>query len=148
MLEDHVPLITCNEKPGINSTKPWYTEVIVKASIDRDLAKSSLRYKRTVANRKLYNALRNKVNQMISDAKDAYLKLRLCANVGMKTLWKNAKALGLATSSSTSPITAFTAHEFNVHSSGFVNDISHVIPPPVTVNADAQDSNLRFIDVD
>lgn len=63
MLNDHAPLIT-----------------------HRDIAKRNLKLDYTIANRKLYNALRNKVNQMESDAKDAYLKSRLNISVGMKTM--------------------------------------------------------------
>lgn len=58
---------------------------------------------------------------MVSDAKAAYLK-PLRFSVGMKTLWKNAKSLGLATSNSNSPTPAFTAQEFNVYTSGAVDD--------------------------
>lgn len=119
MLNKHAPLRTFKEKPNATSTKPWYSKEIDRASTDRDLAKKKLKHDKTVENRKLYNSLRNKMNQMIRVAKEAYLKPRLSANLGMKTLWRNAKALGFAKSSSCVPFPAFTAHEFNVHTSCF-----------------------------
>lgn len=85
---------------------------------------------RSAANQKLYNVLRNKVNQMCVDAKDSFLKHKLNVNAGMKTLWKNAKALGLATSISYSPAPSFTAHEFNVYTSGVMADGSAALPYP------------------
>lgn len=70
LLDKHAPVTLYKLKTGINSTRPWYTTEIDKASIDRDLAKRNLKREKTPANRKLYNTLRNKVNQMITTAKE------------------------------------------------------------------------------
>lgn len=83
-------IFTCSE---VNSKINIFNDVMVRMLNDhaplithRDIAKRNLKLDYTIANRKLYNALRNKVNQMESDAKDAYLKSRLNISVGMKTM--------------------------------------------------------------
>lgn len=58
--------------------------------------------------------MRNKHNQLIKEAKRLYLHPRLNASLDKRTLWSNAKPLGLPKFRS-SPSPAFTADEFNSH---------------------------------
>lgn len=132
LLNEHAPIIAYKPTTGINSTQPWYSYEIDKATIDRDLAKKNLKENITVANRRLYNALRNRVTQMVRNAKDAFLKPRLNVNIGMKNLWRNAKSLGLASSQSHTPTPAFTAHDFNLHTAGITNVATSASQPAIT----------------
>lgn len=132
LLEKHAPIMQSKSKPGINSTQPWYTRQIELAAIDRDTAKSNLKMDYTPVNRRTYNTLRNKVNQMVIDAKEAYLKPRLDVKVGMKSMWKNVKSLGLAAGSTNLPSPAFTADEFNMYSAGVVDTNHSNIPTAST----------------
>lgn len=114
LLNDHVPLVTLPPKFDVHSTKNWYTADIGKAALDRDMAKRNLRKNNTSSNRKIYNALRNKVNQMILDEKNRFLEPRLHPSVEMKTLWRNVKSLGLV-SAAQPAAPSFTADEFNIY---------------------------------
>lgn len=115
-MDRHAPLL--RPKPSIISTSKWYTAEIDKAAIDRDIAKANKKRDPTPRNCRLYNELRNRVNEMIQVDKDGHLRPRLNVNLRMKKLWKNVRDLGLVASSSSSAGTAFTADEFNRHTVG------------------------------
>jgi len=85
------------------------------AAANLDLAKTAYKACRTPSNLKEYRKLRNIATQLVKDAKKDFLRPRLNPNVGMKQLWKNAKELGLVASRRNTVAPAFTADEFNEH---------------------------------
>lgn len=120
LLNRHAPLKVFRPKPTVNSTVTWFTSEIDKAIIDREIAKKNKKSDPTPANVELFNALRNKVNDLVKNAKDRYLRPKLDCNLGMRNLWRNVKGMGLVASVSSSPAPSFTADEFNVHTTGHI----------------------------
>jgi len=115
LLNTHAPLKPFIRKTGINSTNVWYTEEISIAAANRDLAKRNYKANKTPANLKEYHKQRNIATQLAKNAKSAFQRPRLNCDIGVYQVWKNAKDLGLVSSRKNTVAPAFTADEFNEH---------------------------------
>lgn len=86
LLNKHAPLIPFYPKPDLTSTAPWYTADIDRASIDAELARKLFRSNKTADNRRQYHKMRNKVNDLIRQAKRSYFGPKLHPTVGSRKL--------------------------------------------------------------
>lgn len=66
LLNNHAPLQPFCRRPGINSTKSWYSKEIDIAAANRDLAKQAYKADKTSENRKSYHKLRNIANHNVA----------------------------------------------------------------------------------
>ncbi|KAJ6633867.1 Ankyrin repeat domain-containing protein 33B [Pseudolycoriella hygida] len=115
-----VSLLEARARPKsvLSATERWYTPAMDKASTDAEMAKRQYKLDKTADNRKLWQRLRNKYNEVIKYAKINYYKPKLNPKLGSKRLWNNAKVLGLVSSKKTVVRPNFTADEFNSHITG------------------------------
>lgn len=72
LLDRHAPLISLRISRSASSTKPWMTDDIRAAIIERDIAYAVLKADRTIDNVSDYHALRNQVTQLIRTTKSRF----------------------------------------------------------------------------
>lgn len=115
LLDKHAPIKPFLPKNGLNSTKNWYTKEISIATVNQEIAKRAYKASKTPANLDEYRKLRNIATQLVKNAKKDFLRPHLDRKVGMKRMWKNASDLGLISGRKSVMSPAFTADEFNKH---------------------------------
>jgi len=110
-LDHHAPLLPVVSKESHN---PWFTPVVSKSIVDRDLAYVAWKRDRTDVNFCRFKLLRNRATQAASMAKKKYFAKKFGRVTPTRNLWGGLRDLGfLPDSGDLAP--PFTADEFNAH---------------------------------
>src|SRR6202000_2670373 len=128
LLNHHAPLLPIKKKISLSSIKPWFTNEIKRAIIERDLAFTA--FKNGLVTRIHYTQLRNTATRIIKQAKVNYLKPKLDIRLGSKAIWQNLRNVGLVSSNSVKP--CFTADEYNRHLTSQVGSPTERAAPMIT----------------
>lgn len=106
--DQHIPL----RRKKQNKT-PWFNNDISRAIINRNLAYNSWKRSKTEIDRSTYKRLRNKANELITQAKTKYDRRKIKVDLPSKQLWKNIKQLGISKDSRCLEQNDLCANEIN-----------------------------------
>lgn len=137
----HDTCIPCRTKSDQKKVNPWFTPSIRRAMLERDLSyKDWLKAPTHLKDQKRlqFKVLRNRVNTMITRAKEQHMDRFLDSRLPSKTLWKRVKGLGVGNGKEAKPC-EFNPDEVNrTFISSYVSDASRPLPseyvPPTPYN--------------
>lgn len=140
----HDTCIPCRTISHRKKFNPWFTPAIRRAMLKRDLsykdwlkAPSQLKAQKRLQ----YKTLRNRVNIMITKAKEHHMERFLDCRLPSKTLWKRVKDLGIGKDNETKPC-EFDPDEVNsVFMTNYINDIGNRTSP---IHVPASPYNFSF----